>query len=124
MLNIQVSESDWTTVVKYWHDLKQHLSQSHDKNKVDFLNRIIFESAGLTAFNSQYSTIRGVTTTIVAPADVKDKTKIPSIGTMSEIMNEIDNELEFENTDRKVNDSQTIEIKIDEKIKPFISEPV
>ena len=119
MLNIQVSEPDWSTGVKYWHDLAKRLNQPADLQKVDFLNRIIFESAGLKTKTSQSTTT--VTTALVA-ADGKDIVNIPPIEIVSEIMSEIDDELE--KTERKVDDSQTVEIKIDEKIKAFIREPV
>ena len=115
MLNIQVSQSDWAIAKKYWHDLGKHLNQPDDTKKVDFLNHIFFESAGLNKYHSQSST--------TPAADDKDSTtNIPSITTMSEIMNEIDNELE--KTDLKIHDSQTTDFKMDETIKAFIVEPV
>ena len=111
MLSIQVSEYDWSIGTKYWHDLGKHLNDPDDRKKVDFLNRVIFESASLNAHNSQSA---GAATT-----------EIPSIRTLSEIMNEIDNELE--KGDKKTDDAnqlQAVGIKIDEKIKAFIREPV
>ena len=113
MLSIQTSESDWSIAIKYWHDLGKHLNDPDDRKKVDFLNRIIFESASPNAHNSQSSATGAVTT------------EIPSIRTISEIMNEIDNELE--KGDKKTDDAnqlQAVGIKIDEKIKAFIREPV
>ena len=112
MLSIQVSESNWSTAKKYWHDLGKHLNDPDDRKKVDFVNRIIFESASLNGHNSQSSTTGAATT------------KIPSITTISEIMNEIDNELE--KTEKKIDDLQlqAVGTKMDEKIKAFIREPV
>ena len=116
MLKLHVSQSDWSLAKKYWHDLGKHLNRPDDTKKVDFLNRTIFESAGLNGLHSQSST--------TGSADEKDRTltNIPSIGTMSEIMNEIDNELET--TEKKINESQTVKIKMDEKMKAFIRRPV
>ena len=128
MVNVQVNDSEWLIALKYWQDLQKHLNQADDLQKIEFLNRIIFESTGLNTLDSQSSLV--VTTTKTKPktqtkaalfaADGKDRIKISSISiaTMSEIMNEIDNELEErENT---IDD----EMKIDSKIKTFIVEPV
>ena len=108
VVKVQVSESECSIAIKHWEDWQKHLSHPDDLKKIDFLNRIIFESPALnTSLHSQYS----VTTT--------RKTNISSISieTMSEIMNEIDNELD---------DSKTVDddMKIDSKIKKFIAEPV
>ena len=124
MLNLQVSQSDWLLAKKYWVDLKKHLNHPDDSKKFSFVNRVIFESSGLNnVHNSQSLSTTGslTTTTTTLVADEKDATNIPSITTMSEIINEIDNELE--KTDKKVDESQT-SIKIDPKIKAFICEPV
>ena len=44
MLNIKVSESDWSIVKEYWDDLQKRF-QPDDLKKVDFLNRVVFESS-------------------------------------------------------------------------------
>ena len=117
MVTVQVSDSDWSLVLKYWQDLQKHLNQPDDLKKIDFLDRSIFKSAGLNTAQSQSSA--GVT-------DVKDKANMSSISisTMSEIMKEIDNELS--QRENKVDDLKTFdeEMKIDSKIKRFIVEPV
>ena len=110
-MKVQVSDSNWSIVIKYWKDLQKHLNQPDDLKKIDFLNQVIFESAGSNTLHSQSS----VTTT------TKTETNISSISiaTMSEIMNEIDNELDDLHT---VDDE--MKINIDSKIKTFIVEPV
>ena len=74
MVKVQVSDSDWSTALTYWKDLQNHLNQQHDREKIDFLNRIIFESAGLNTLRSQPSeTTRAKAAEVV---DGKDDLKI------------------------------------------------
>ena len=115
-----MSESDWSIAIKYWKDLQKNLNHPDDLKKIDFLNRVIFESGGLNKLHSQSSaTTTRKTKTKSAVADGKDKRNIASISieTMSEIMNEIDDELD---DSKKVDD----DMKIDSKIEKFIVEPV
>ena len=47
MVILQISDHDWSLVLKYWKELEKHLNHPHDfKEHIDFLNRIIFDSAG------------------------------------------------------------------------------
>ena len=82
MPNIKVSESDWSIVKKYWDDLKKRLNQPDDSKKVDFLNRVIFDSA--ISCENESDTSSGSVTTRIKVAETK------------------------------VDDSQTVEINIDE----------
>ena len=126
MARIQVSDHDWSIVVQYWKDLQKHLNQPDDLKKIDFLNRVIFKSAGVNRLHSQSSATVTTAKTAGVITDQKDRINISSISieTMSEIMNEIDNDLS--KREKKVDDSKAVddEIKIDSKIKTFIVEPV
>ena len=113
MPNIQVEESNWSIAQHYWHDLKKHLNSPDDRKKVQFLNRIIFESAGLNAFDYQSSN----STTVKAP-ERKDEIApdIPPIEKLTDLLDEIDQENKFETTEVKVDDSQNVETKSDGKM--------
>ena len=119
MVTVQLSDDDWSLVIKYWQDLQKHLNHPDDLKKINFLNRIIFKSTDVNISHSQ-------TTAGIVTADDKDRTNISaiSIAKMSEIMNEIDNELE--KREKKLDDLKTVddERKIDSKIRTFIVEPV
>ena len=113
VVTVQVSDSEWSTVIKYWKELQKHLNQPDDREKTDFLNRVVFELTGLKKLHSQSSVT--TTTTTKTTANISSI----SVEIMSEIMNEIDNELD--KTEKKIDDD---EMKIDDKIKTFIVEPV
>ena len=100
MINIhfQVSASDWLTTKKYWKELEKLSVKPDDRKKTEFVNRIIFGSAGV----NQTAT-----------------PEIPSISTMNEILTEIDIEAAVESPN-----TTTADAPIDDKIKKFISEPV
>ena len=55
MVTVQVNDHDWSLVLKYWRDLQEHLNQPGDQDKIDFLNKIIFKSAGLNRFDPKSS---------------------------------------------------------------------
>ena len=109
VVKIEVNDSEWSTVLQYWKDLQKHLNdRDDDKKKIEFLNRVIFESAGLnTSLDSQSSIKTTIKKTKEAVVAVYDKyTKyIPLIS------NEIDAKLDDD-------------MKIDSKMKTFIVEPV
>ena len=71
MIRFEVSETDWLTSKRYWSGLQKHFVLPDDRKKADFLDH--------TIFGSKRKDI-GTTT-------------VPSLSTMSEIMNEIDAEL-------------------------------
>ena len=112
MPNIQVEESNWSIAQHYWHDLKKHLNSPDDRKKVEFLNRIIFESADLNAFD--YQSLNSTTTVKATERENETASDIPPIETMTELMNEIETELET--TEVKVDDSQNVETKSDGKM--------
>ena len=46
MVHLSVNESDWSKSVKYWKELTKRIFVSlDDKKKVDFLNKVIFNSS-------------------------------------------------------------------------------
>ena len=48
MVHLSVNESDWSKSIKYWKELTKRIFVSlDDKKKVDFLNKVIFNSSGL-----------------------------------------------------------------------------
>ena len=55
MVTVQVSDHDWSLVLKYWRDLQEHLNQPGDQEKIHFLNQSIFKSAGLNRFDPKSS---------------------------------------------------------------------
>ena len=114
VVKVQVSDSDWSIVTKYWKDLEKHFTHPDDREKIDFLNRVVFESAGSNTLHSQSSitvtTIKRTKAAVLAAYD-KYTRNIPLVS------NEIDNELD----DLKTVDD---EMEIDSKIKTFIVEPV
>ena len=77
MIRLELSPSDWQTSKGYWNELKQHFSKPEDTNKVQFIDRVLFESSSLNDANS------------TAPSIIS----IPSINSMSQMMSEIDSEV-------------------------------
>ena len=56
MVTLQVSDHDWSVVLKYWKEIEKHLSHPDDfKEEIDFLNRIIFQSPGQNTLDSKSS---------------------------------------------------------------------
>ena len=108
VVKIEVTDSQWSTVLEYWKDLKKHLNHGDDhKKKIDFLNRVIFQSAGSnTSLHSQSSINTTIKKTKAAVVAVYDKYTT----SITLIPNEIDGELD--------------DMKIDSKMKTFIVEPV
>ena len=108
MIHLQVSESDWLTTGSYWKDLCKHVASPDDQKKVQFLNKIIFESSGLNKLSQ--------------PTDTTT-TEIPSISTMNEIMKEIDHDVAITTKATKNKNNKKQNNKND-KIKIFIAEAV
>ena len=99
MVTLQISDHDWSVVLKYWKELEKHLNHPDDfKEHIDFLNRIIFQSPGQ---NTQIKTKNTIRTQ-------KKKQK----------------EREIKVDDSKEEEDDNDEGKIDSKLKTFIIEPV
>lgn len=113
MIHFQVRNSDWSTAKTYWKDLCKQLVSSDDQKKVDFVNKIIFESCGPNELSETKESTESNTITTTT-------TEIPSINTMNEIMKEIDNEVAI-TTAALVN---THPMGVKEEITTFIVEPV
>ena len=48
MIHLTLNESDWSRSIKYWKELTKRIFVSRDdQKKVDFLDKIIFNSSGL-----------------------------------------------------------------------------
>ena len=75
MIKFELSDADWQTSKRYWSELKKHFTNPDDVKKADFINGTLFESSNLNTSR-----------TIATPT-------IPSINSISELMNEIDSEL-------------------------------
>ena len=98
-MKLEVSDCEWSTVLEYWKDLQKHLNdRDDDKKKIEFLNHVIFESAGLKKSLHSQCSIK-TTTTI-------NKTKEAVVAVY-------DKYTKFDD-----------DIKIDSKMKTFIVEPV
>ena len=107
-MKIEISDEKWKQVVVYWNKIKVHVAKSSDKSlseSVDFLDEALFIQQ-IPQFKS--------------PA--------VSIGTMSEIMNEIDIDVENEHKlNPKSSSSSSSSLnnsKYSNKIQEFISKPV
>ena len=97
MVTLQVSDNDWSLVLKYWKEVEKHLNHPDDfKEQIDFLNRIIFESAGQNTAKTK-NTIK----TQKAKERERDK-----------------------KVDDLKQDDDDDDMKIDSKLKTFIVEPV
>ena len=97
MVTLQISDHDWSLVLKYWKDLQKHLNHPDDfKEHIHFLNRIIFQSHGQ---NTQIKTKN----TIKTQKEKEKETKVD---------------------DLKEEEDDNDEVKIDSKLKTFIIEPV
>ena len=83
MLSIHVSQHDWVIAKEYWSQLTLNNAFNDDSSKIDFLNKHIFSSGSITSTESV--------------GDI-----IPSVTTISELMNEIENETKS-NVDRSGN---------------------
>ena len=114
MLTIHVSQDDWAIAKKYWSQLTLNNIFNDDSSKIDFLNKHIFSSTGVTSNESV--------------GDI-----IPSVTTISELMNEIENETKSNGNGS--GSAQRDEIEDDEEIsminkqenqimKQFIQKPV
>ena len=98
MVTLQISDHDWSVVLKYWKELEKHLNHPHDfKEHIDFLNRIIFQSHGQ---NTQRKTKNTITTQ-------NEKEKEKKVDDLKEEKDDGDDQM-----------------KIDSKLKTFIVEPV
>ena len=95
MVTLQISDHDWSVVLKYWKELKKHLDHPDDfKEQIDFLNRIIFQSPGQNTQRKTKNTIKTEKEKEKKVADLKEE--------------EDDND----------------QVKIDSKLKTFVVEPV
>ena len=74
MLSIHVSEANWATSKEYWsHLTRNNLFNKDDSSKIEFLSNHIFSSVGIVDSGDHVA-------------------NIPSVTTISELMNEIENE--------------------------------
>ena len=110
MIRFALSDSDWQTCKGYWGDLRTLFAKPDDAKKAQFMDRVLFESSSLN--------------------DSSSKPSIPSIDSMAEIMNQIDEELKNDQdnqTDIKTNQLQTTterKYNYTKELKRFIHEPV
>ena len=103
MITLRVCQSDWSTTKTYWNDLQKHFVNKSDSTKANFINDVLFASVHTSNSNT---------------------TDIPSVKTISELMNEIDEESK---SDRKTNETAQNDVTdhdIDKDIKQFVSKPV
>ena len=120
MVTVQVSDHDWSLVLKYWRELEKHLNHPDDREKIHFVNQIIFESASLNKLEKKEG---GLLKEVEGTSNISPI----SIEKMSQIMNEIDNELSKSKIEKKsedLKDEEDDEMKIDSKVKRFVVEPV
>ena len=138
MIRFELNDSDWTTSKRYWNELKKRFTKPDDAKKAEFINRVLFKSSARNV-SSQTNPPDSSTTTI---ATITTTTPIPSINSISEIMNEIDNEIKsnskndidiINNSDIKTQELKTItttqaqeefENKACKELKRFIGKPV
>ena len=113
MIKFELSDFDWRTSKQYWSELKKQFINPGDAQKVKFIDRVLFESSGVSAFNSHGS----ATTTV-----------LPSINSLTEMMNEIDKESkdsEKHDIDVKTHQQQeTTEKNYSKELRQFIRKPV
>ena len=95
MVTLQISDDDWSLVLKHLKELEKHLNHPDDfKQEIDFPNRIIFQSS-------------------------EQNTRIKTKNTAKP-----EKEREKKVDDLKEEEDDNDEMKIDSKLKTFIIEPV
>ena len=110
MIKVELSETDWLTSKSYWNELTKCFVNRTDRKKADFISNVLFESRHASnMIDSQ-------------PAEISSV----SVNTMSELMNEIDEELKTNDSSisNVSNHTKNDGIDLDENIKKLIHEPV
>ena len=98
MVTLQISDHDWSLVLKYWKELEKHLNHPDDfKEHIHFLNHIIFQSPGQNTQRKTKNTIK----------TEKEKEKEKKVDDL-----------------KQEEDDGDDEVKMDSKLKTFIVEPV
>ena len=101
-ITLQMSKEEWKTVRKYWLTLTTVLPKQEHGNKIDYINRCVFESKEVTG-------------------DEIDEEAV-SLTTMTQLMNEIDNETKVNtvNNNNKVDQEAP---KLSQNVTQFICNP-
>ena len=121
MITLQVPQKDWETAVKYWSTLSSN-DKANDEvttKQIDFLNKTIFNNEKIQVTSSQVD--------------------VPSIGAMTELMNEIEQDIDAAKTtwgfsmggflendvdDAKDTTKEMLNKKENERVKQFVARPV
>lgn len=110
MISFQLSSKDWTVAKQYWSKLKtQIFTTGNNEKEVEFIDKIVFEGNPIQQNEEK--------------VDIElSLVNVPSITTVTELMDEIDNETKA--TTKETYISNSINTEITPTIKQFISKPV
>ena len=119
MITLNIAQSDWETATKYWSALStnKNIKKEDTLKQIDFLNDKIFNN------ESKMNEV--------------ELTRIPSVSTMTQLMNEIESEIDAASTvitfssvvDTDVDDTKDttkdmLNAKENKTLKEFVSKPV
>ena len=122
MITLQIPKKEWKTATKYWLDLSSNDKIKHADNseKIDFLTKNIFNNDKVIQSNDEA------------------KLDVPSVTTMTQLMNEIENDIDAAKTtfsmsfgfldddvdDTKDTTAAMLNQKENEGLKKFVTDPV
>ena len=123
MITLQVLQKDWETAVKYWSalSLNDKTKDEITTKQIDFLNKIIFKNEKILIHTTS------------------SQVDVPSIGAMTELMNEIEQDIDAAKTtwgfsfggflendvdDTKDTTKEILNKKENERLKQFVCRPV
>ena len=123
MITLQIPRKEWETATKYWLDLSNNDKIKNDDNseKIEFLNKSIFNNDKVLESNDEV------------------KLDVPSVTAMTQLMNEIENDIDAAKTtfsmsfggfmandvdDTKNTTTAMLNQKENEGLKQFVTNPV
>ena len=98
MITLNVKDEDWSVAKDHWVALKEQLTDKESIAKAEFVDDVVFNTAVTTA-----------------------EIDLPSLLILTQIMNEIDNEIKMDESNEL---ESSEELKLDENIKKFVCAPV